>query len=225
MGKLSERIRRLGRTETNPMGFLRTASTPATPSLLLFLRGDTSAGTPETADGVISTSTGASKERSTGLRGYAGTDALTRDSGADFVVIGPSADLSSLGDDLSLVIEIDESWPDAILRAIDQFSPEAAYLRLNSAVTVERLLAIRRIASTAGPVLLETELALESDALRLLRDAGVAGLVLTKEASLKTMRERINALPPRKRKRDEHSDAVLPAASARGHDEEDDEDG
>jgi hypothetical protein len=118
---------------------------------------------------------------------------------------------------------IDEGWPDATLRALDMLAPDAIYVQLGDDVSLQRLLQLRRFASLAGPLLIEVASAPPPETLTLLREAGVVGLVTSAAASgeIAALRERINELPARRRKR-EGSEAVLPRIAAAA--EESDED-
>lgn len=228
MSKLNERIRRLGQTESAPMGFLRVTNTKHSAGLLLLARADTASveAVDAGADGLIFGLVPATPPD--GWWGaYAGS---SKAEGADFLVAGPGTPLETLAEDgPSLVIEVDESWLDTQLRAVELFSPDAIYLRqADNSVTMERLLTIRRISGLAGPVILELQSAPDAKELRLMRDAGVVALVLpaSDKTALGTLRQLIDALPPRKRKRDDqHSDAVVPQlrpVATDGDDEDDD---
>lgn len=229
MSKLRDRIRRLGRPQSAPMGFARAAAPRPPSSLLLFaLLGPSEAGDGTSieraleggADGIIAAAPkpGASKDVWWGhvLSGGAAP------AGADFVVAGAGVPLDSLpADAQGIVIEVDEAWSDTTLRAVEVLDPDALYVRFGERASMKRLLDLRRLSLLGAPLLLEVGAPPDAATLRLLRDAGVAGLVAAGDAlrSLPSLREQVNALPPRKRKRDD-ADAVIPRAAVSGEDDE-----
>ena len=223
MSKLRDRIRRMSRQESTPMGFARAAAPRTMPGLLLLAIVD-SAGAAEEASSAGADALLFAQAPRGGVKGMEATpwgfrvadNAAAADlSGtqADFVVVGQDLGLEAIGDtDLGVVLEADESWPDAIVQSIQVFSPDAIYVRSGGGLTMRRLLEIRRLSGLAGPLLLEVDSPPPSGALQLLRDAGVAGLVLTSGArkSIAGLRQQVDAMPPRKRKREEGSMAVIP---------------
>lgn len=223
MSKLSERIQRLGRTENTSIGFIRSTAKASSPGLLLLIRANQPDANAITAgaDGLILSAVPSKAEGWWGLH-PAGAMAT----GADFIIVGPDAILPTLTmDDVGLVIEADEAWPDSSLRSLEMFQPDAIYLNLGDApLSLARLLSLKRVSSLAGPLLLEAPATLDADALRLLRDAGAVAIIVpgADRAAIATLRERIDALPPRKRKREERGDAIVPRLPTAAAEDEDD---
>jgi hypothetical protein len=93
---------------------------------------------------------------------------------------------------------------------------------------VQELLRVRRIAALARtPLLTEVKPDADTDLLQALREAGVVGVIVDSSAigKLDSLKQRIAALPPRGRKREEKAEAVLPAGvmSSGDHEHEDDD--
>ncbi|MSQ61964.1 MAG: hypothetical protein EXR43_05240 [Dehalococcoidia bacterium] len=216
MSKLSERIQRLGRTENTSMGFVRSATKKAAaPGLLILARTNQpdNATVAAGADGLIFS---ALPTRAEGLWGLHPAGASV--AGADFIIVGAQANLATLAmDGVGLVIEADEAWPDATLRSLDMFQPDGIYLNLGDApLSLPRLLSLRRVSSLAGPLVVEASAAPDANTLQLLRDAGTAAIIVpgADRAAITALRERINALPPRRRRKEERAEATLPRLSA-----------
>ena len=221
MSKLSERIQRLGRTENTSMGFLRAATKNAAPGLLLLARASQPDNTTVSAgaDGLLLSAVPAQAEGWWGLHPAGASVA-----GADFIIVGPEANLATLAlDSVGLVIEADESWPDATLRSLEMFQPDAIYLNLGDApLSLPRLLSLRRVSALAGPLVVEAPAAPDANTLRLLRDAGAAAIIVPAgdRAALTALRERIDALPPRRRRKEDRAEATLPHPSASAEDDD-----
>ncbi len=231
MSKLRDRIRRLGRVDGAAIGFARAVAARPSAALLLLVRTDGNGGGVEEAleggaDGVI-VAGGTPPRRVDGKDiwwGMVAAGPLPEDipgTGADFIVAGVDAPPAALlSEGVALVIDVDEDWPDASLRALAMFSPEAIYVRLGDKISMPRLLELRRLSGLAAPILLEVGPRAELEpSLPLIRDAGVAGIVLTADARgrLAALREQVNKLPPRRQKR---AEAVLPRLEAGAEDDD-----
>ena len=221
MSKLSERIQRLGRTENTSMGFVRAATKNAAPGLLLLARASQpdNATVSAGADGLLLSTLPARAEGLWGLHPAGASVA-----GADFIIVGPETNLATLAlDGVGLVIEADESWPGATLRSLEMFQPDAIYLNLGDApLSLPRLLSLRRVSALAGPLVVEAPAAPDANTLRLLRDAGAAAIIVPAgdRAAITALRERIDALPPRRRRKEERAEATLPRLSASAEDDD-----
>ncbi len=227
MSKLRDRIRRLGRREGTTMGFAQTKAVTAPQLLLLALVEDGAAAPPQGADGVI-LAAGAKPGSGEGLWGIvSGGGSLPPEAAtADFIVARADTAIDALDrDDRGIVIAVDETWSDGVVRALEMLSPDALYVTLEGQPSLGRLLALRRLNSLAAPLLVETSVELDGATLALLRDAGVAGIVVAgaAHAAAGRLRERIDALPPRRRRNEERQDAMLPVASM-GRDDDDEHD-
>ncbi|MEE8369583.1 MAG: hypothetical protein V3S00_02300, partial [Dehalococcoidia bacterium] len=154
-----------------------------------------------------------------------------REAGADFVVVEwPSVSAEVLLEEgIGLVLALGQDVSDTTLRLLADLPLDALVVPAPAApLTLARLLEVRRLAALSRTTLL-MEIGEEIGASRLqaLRDAGVAGVILAAGAQdrLPGLREAIDALPARGRRREERADAVLPAQGsvAEGEEEEGEE--
>jgi hypothetical protein len=120
---------------------------------------------------------------------------------------------------------LDPDLEDTPLRLIGELGLDALVVRAPQLpLTVERLLAVRRISAfTRTALLMDVPPDIDAASLRLLRDSGVAGLVLGDAGKLGALKERVAALPVRGKRKEEHTDALLPATGAGGHEHDDDD--
>ena len=149
--------------------------------------------------------------------------------GVDFVVLaGPGADAAPLADQsVGRVMALDSDLDDTYLRLLGDLGLDALVIAAPEApLTVERLLAVRRLSALARtPLLANAKPDIDAKSLELLRDSGVAGIVLDDAGKLAALKKRIIALPPRGRRKENHQDAHIPAQAAGGsHDDEEDDD-
>jgi len=241
MSKLSDRIRRAAKAEPAPFGFAAAARRATAPSLLTIVR--LSAGESDKAEDaakagadavIVAGDAGSLKEVGEAVLGAEpkATDgkaiAALRDAGADFVVLTTEALAESLiAEKLGFVLQLSPEMDDTHLRLLSDLTLDAIIVpEPRSPVTVERLMELRRIwALTRLPLLVEDDGNADASLLQLLRDSGVAGIVVNGSAIAKLgeLRERITGLPTRGKRREEHAEALVPA-SAQGHDHDDDYD-
>jgi hypothetical protein len=93
-------------------------------------------------------------------------------------------------------------------------------------MSVGDVMALRRLAALArAPMLVRAPPAVDAGALQLLRESGAIGIVVDVSGAgkLADLRKTIDSLPDRGRKRDDKSDALVPAQSGGGHDHDDDD--
>jgi hypothetical protein len=242
MSKLSDRIRRASRTEPAPFGFAAAARRTTSPSLLTVVRlssgelGKAGDAAKAGADAVIVAGDLARlKDTGDAVIGVAAEKADrkaaadVRDGGADFVVLtleSPSEGM--LDEKLGFVLEVRGEVDDTRLRLLGDLTLDAIIVPApQTPVTVSRLLDLRRVSALArAPLLVEVDAGAEASLLQLLRDSGVAGVVVGASAigKLGELRERILSLPARGRRREEHAEALVPAQATAGHDHDDDYD-
>ena len=129
-------------------------------------------------------------------------------------------------EDIDKVLEVDQEWPDMLLRSVAGLQVAAALLRLSvDGLTLQGLLQCRRVASLVGkPLLAAIPPGMAGASMTLLRDTGVDGVIVA-AGSVSQFHAAIRDMPPPK-KTQEHMDAVLGLRGGRGsmHEEEDDED-
>ena len=242
MSKLSKKIRAASRAEAAPLGFASLPSQARQDSLLCGVRlRDPAAAAGAASKGAdfviledvaLSQVKGVSKvEASVGVAGDVDSDALEAlvKAGVDFVVLaGPGADAAPLADQsVGRVMALDSDLDDTYLRLLGDLGLDALVIAAPEApLTVERLLAVRRLSALARtPLLANAKPDIDAKSLELLRDSGVAGIVLDDAGKLAALKKRITALPPRGRRKENHQDAHIPAQAAGGsHDDEEDDD-
>jgi len=250
MSKLADKIRRAGRPDTGPMGFgLGGERRAAIASLLCLVRLDKDqakkTGPLAEADAVIVRGVEPGKlaevikklkDVPVGLR-LEGADradvAAAREAGADFVVVDEGASGESvLEEKIGLVLRPNAEAGDTELRSLAGLPLDA--LEIGPAAepfSVRRLVELRRLALlTQTSLLADVEPGIKASRLEALREAGVAGVVLDGKWAdkLEALRKAVLTLPVRGRRRDEHSEALLPSLAgvhaAEDEDEEFDDD-
>ncbi len=244
MSKLGDRIRRAGRIVPAPMGFAAAAARAARPTMLCLVRlsaneanklAEAMAGEAdavvieETAPGKLKDQIARAGELPVGLKIAAASRedvASCRQAGADFIVLQPDSKAESLLEDrIGIVIALTAVPDDAGLRQLGEIGLAALIVPAPQApLTVERLLALRRIASlTHVPLLTDVGADIEPSQLQLLREAGVVGVIIGAGSlgKLGALRERVAGLPARGQRREERADALLPAQALAGDHEDD----
>jgi len=241
MSKLSKKIRASGRAEPAPLGFAAVAPQTRQDSLLCGVRlrdpAAAAGAASKGADFVILEDVARSKvksvakvDASVGVAGDFDSDALAAlvKSGVDFVVLaGPGADAAPLANEsVGRVMVLDSELEDTYLRLLGDLGLDALVVAApESPLTVERLLAVRRLSALARtPLLANAKPDIDAKSLELLRDSGVAGIVLDDTGKLAALKKRIAALPARGRRKENHADAVIPAKASGGHDHDVDDD-
>ena len=170
----------------------------------------------------------------TGLRGAqvssleaAGIEPL-EEAGADFVVAKPDTAAAGVVDsELGLVLEADEAWEDAPLRALAPLSLDAVLIKEPvERYTVARRISLARVATLCGaPLLVTVGTDVTSADLGALRESGAGGVVAppgTPASDLAGLIEQLEAVPlTSARKRSEGGGfAIVPATGAVGDGEE-----
>ena len=251
VSKLSELIRKATRADASrPLGFGTVAAPRPAPSLLCLVHlpsGDSHKAADAIsrgADAVILD--GADPGQVTdqarkadkavlGVRLGGKVDrsavAAHRQAGADFVVLEPDSALAEalLEYGLGVVLNPGRDLSDMTLRLLGDLSPDALLVPPpDEPLTVARSLELRRLSSLArAPLLVEVSPSSSASYLHTLREAGVVGLIIEGRAmdKLSSLRETIESLPARGRRREERGEAMLPvsAAVSGGDEDEDDE--
>lgn len=241
MSKLSDRIRSAGRTEPAPLGF-GAAARVRRPSMLVVVRlsageaGKASDATKAGADAVIIEGEPGNAKDAGAIVGVlanstdaASADAL-RDAGADFLVLDPAKDLAEamLNEKLGFVLQVREEMDDTRLRLLSDLNLDAILVPApETPLTVAKLLEFRRVASFArAPVLVEADPAIGDSLLHVLRESGTAGVVVPASGigSVADLKQRIDALPARGKRKDERGASESPMVPAGAHLEHDHDD-
>lgn len=152
--------------------------------------------------------------------------ASLREAGADFVVIDAESGMADalLEERVGFVMLARSEPDDTRLRLLAELNLDALIPPApNGLLTIERLLELRRV-SALGRTPLLVDVPGDAFHLQSLRESGVAGVIIEGSAlgKLAKLREAIAALPARGKKREERSDATIPAAAMAGHDHDDD---
>ena len=250
VSKLSDVIRKATRAEASRrLGFGTAAAPRPAPSLLCLVHlsaGDShkvAEAVSQGADAVILDGADPGKvkdqirkaEKSVlGVRlgGKADRSAVAaqHEAGADFVVLEPDSAAAEalLEDGLGVVLSLGRDLPDMTLRLLGDLSPDALLAPPpDEPLTVARSLELRRLSSLArAPLLVEVSPSSSVPYLQALREAGVAGVIIEGRAidKLGSLRETIESLPARGRRREERGEAMLPVSAAVSGDDEDEDD-
>jgi len=256
MSKLAERIRRALRVDSLPIGFGAAART-SNPSLLLaaFLPSlSPEAAKQAAAEGADTCLLAASDPKDKDVKQV--VDALgevpcglrvprvdgeaaahLRELGVDYVVLEPETALAAalLESNLGHVLSLESDLPDMHLRTLEALPLDAILLpRWEGPLTVRRQMELQRISGLARkPLILPVSPQATAADLQMLREAAVVGVGVetrSKDAfdTLASLRKLIDGLPPRRRRREEHVEAILPSVpepvATTADEEEEDED-
>jgi 2-methylisocitrate lyase-like PEP mutase family enzyme len=159
-----------------------------------------------------------------------GQVASLREAGADFVILDAESGMADalLEEKIGFVLLSQADSGDTRLRLLAELNLDALIPPpLDGSLTIERLLELRRVSALARtPLFVEVSGDPESSRLQALRESGVAGVIIEGSAmgKLAKLREAIAALPARGKKREERSEATIPAATMAGHDHDHDDD-
>ncbi|GBD14540.1 hypothetical protein HRbin25_00418 [bacterium HR25] len=235
MSKLSQLIRKASRVEPPPLGF-GAVSREATASMLLLARFPAGPGerlreaASRGVDAVLVDGEGAASAASM-LKGLslpwgallpeARREALgpLQEAGVDFLVFGEGSEASLFWEEgLGLVLAAREESSDVELRLLESLPLDALWVPAPpSPLTVARQLTLRRFSGLARlPLLVEVRPPVDAAYLRGLRDAGVVGVVVDGEVAweeIPSLRQTVQSLPARGRRREERPEPVLPAAT------------
>ncbi|KAA0238927.1 hypothetical protein EDM76_04060 [bacterium] len=247
MSQLKKMIARLGRPQNAGIGFGPVSREKPKALLLAALAPD--AGTARQlleagADVAIACAADAQGVRSVieGLAGGkviagawvsaidgAGAEAL-RSAGCDFVIStveGTAADAVD-PDQMGVVVAVDNRLDDTTLRAMAPLGLDGLFVeRSPGNMNLAAQLDLVRLATLSGTPLLVTASADVTVAeLRVLRDSGVAAVVLPESAAtgeVKALAERLRTVPARKPKREGQDIALVPSMASGSGDHEPDE--
>lgn len=234
MSRLADKIKRVGRVESAPLGFGLAAKREAAPTLMCLLRlekDQVGKANAADADAVIISGLEPSKladavkamgDAPVGVRlSGAGRDdvASARGAGADFVLLDSrSAAEALLEEQVGLALSAPADASDTALRLLAALPLDAIEVpSVKEPFTLETALELRRLSLlTQTPLLVEVPPDTDASRLQALRDAGAAGVILEARHAdnLSALRETILALPPRGRRREERLEAILPAMPA-----------
>ncbi len=221
MSKLAEKIRKVTRIQSQPLGF-GSARNAAEPTLVLAARCDDANSAAELvrkgADVVIvgsaksPTATGAAaavKDAIAGawLPGKATGEAKAyREAGFDFIVFDPdrTAATALLDENAGYVMALPAGLGDAETRALESFQLDALDVgKIEAPLTVRGQMDLRRLfAMTRKPLMASVPGDIDASELEALRDANVVVVVTEGASAVERLRKTIDGLPPRRRRKD-----------------------
>ncbi len=236
MSRLADKIKRATRVVGAPIGFGVGAERRALPTLLCLLRldkdqagkiGDAAAAG---ADAVIITGLEAARlegvlkklgDVPAGLRlGNAERTAVAaaREAGADFVLLDEQSSAEVvLEERVGFVVGAGTDAGDAELRALGGLPLDALEVpAVREPITLRRLMELRRLSMLSQtPLFIEVSVEAGPSQLEVLRDAGAVGVIIDGKSAgkLAALREAVLSLPPRGRRREERTEAVVPSLS------------
>jgi hypothetical protein len=144
------------------------------------------------------------------------------------VVFDPDATPAAvlLDDDLGYVLALPSQPDELYLRSLESLSLDAVYLEsLPSPLTVARQLELNRLGLFGRkPLMCLVQPGMSSEDLRCLRAAGAGVLLAAGADAVKTLKEAVVALPPRKSRKEESRAVSLPRGAIPTDDDDDDED-
>ncbi len=233
MSRLADKIKRARRMEAAPIGFGVVAERRASSTLLCLLRLDRSqaekiAADAAAADAVIITGMEAGKlapvlkklgDIPVGLElGQAEGPAVAaaREAGADFVLLNEQSPAEAvLEERVGFVLSVGTEVSDAELRALGGLSLDALEVpAVKESFTLRQLMELRRMSMLSQtPLFVEIPAEVGRSRLETLRDAGAVGVIIdgTSTAKLAALREAVLSLPPRGRRGEEQTEALLPS--------------
>jgi len=248
MSKLATLLRRAGRTEPAPMGFSLGGNRAKSPGMLVTVILDdldqaaAAAAVKAGAETLLFDKADLDKDAEKiraltasvdvpcGLRltkPAAKAAAAARGLGLDYLRIDDDAPAALLLDEEEgFVFAVEEDASDTFLRTLDSMFVDALYVgEIEAPFTLRRQLELRRLSGFARkPLVVLAGNPLNSEDLECLRDAGVAAVMIAAggglDKQLASLRASIEAMRPRRRRRNDRQDsvAVLPSV---GHAEDD----
>ena len=222
MGKLIEKLNRVGSTSAPRLGF-GTGAAAKRPGMLLVATIETrdgataKAAVSSGADAILVNQPDAKKTKTSLVKslgiaetvavgGYASAAADGEAARWDFAVVVPGDPVGPLIDagDMDRVLRLPREVPDATLRALEALPIDSVALEVpGSALLMEDLVSIcRAVQATRKPVMALVPIDVERSTVLALRDAGIVGLIATVRKGdvkgLKALHQAILDLPPKK---------------------------
>lgn len=238
MSKLTDKIRKATRLQSTPMGFgAARAGTAA--SMVLGGTAKDAGGAADLAkagaDVIVLDQRSGVSQAPTGLGDIAlgaaisgktaGEAAAAKAAGFDFVVFDPdeAAATALLEEEIGYVLVLPDDLAEPDLRTLEAFQLDAVDVgAVHGSLTVRRQIALRRIfATTRKPLAAGVPADISLEDLQVLRDTNVVVVMATTADAVVALRKAIDALPPRKARRDgdERPTPLVPRTTALEEDE------
>lgn len=253
MSKLSQKIRRVTRVEPAPMGFGTASRARIATMLLVGLAPDrwterasqaasqgidililgSGHGTPRERD--VQEAVDAADEVVCGVQfDQAEQDTMDplRQAGIDFIVFQAerTGAAALLDEGLGYVLHLNQDLSDIYLRTLEDLPLDAILVPWpEGPLTVRAQMEFRRIAGLSRtPLLVAVPRPPDASDLQCLRDAGAAGVALDLSQrgsgeALPALRQAIDSLPPRRLRRQEPAEPLLPTTAPPSAEEEEEE--
>jgi hypothetical protein len=232
VSKLLEKLEQTSKGAAKPMGFRAAAAKQETPRMVLIASPDdadraAAEAAREYADAVLLTKAEGAEKLVSALNDLPwgvflaeaaeGQLARLKKDGGDFYVFdAATAPLSFLKDEgMGRIAEIAPSLTDGLIRAASQLPVDAVLIGGDGSMSVQRLMTCQHIANlSAVPPMVRVPLAMSADDIRELWETGVSGVVVQvtgrDKEGLKALKQAIDALPARRRKRSIRTEVTLP---------------
>jgi hypothetical protein len=241
VSKLADRIRNATRLQPQPLGFVTTRSAAQATMVLAVVTGDPAAAgelAQRGADVVIvgsPTSPARPEAPQSGaaiLGAYvAGTEPdeakRFREAGFDFVIFDPdrAGATALLDESIGYVLRLPVDLSDIEVRALEGFRLDAIDVGAIAApLTVRRQINLQRLfALTRKPLLSAVAADISPAELQALRDTNIPIVTVDSADGVASLRAKIDALPPRTRRKDENERATPFVPHPAGHGEEEHE--
>ncbi|MEK7215093.1 MAG: hypothetical protein AAB289_05825 [Chloroflexota bacterium] len=246
MSKFSDRVKELNQGAPRPMGFAPAAQRAVPLPLILFARadaGDIHAVTEaayEGAEGVLvgvgPATTNEALEAiheavgramwggSVEVGGRPEVERLEK-AGCDLALLrNAGLEAGALSPEIDKFLEVEQEWPDALLRAVDALPIAGVMYRVDSVehLTIQQLIELQRVVLLVRkPLIASLAPSIAAGSVGALRDAGVAGIMVV-PSKVRDFRAALRSLPPPKKPK-ERVDPLIPAAPTARHDHGEDE--
>lgn len=240
MSKLSDRIKRATRIQSQSLGFGSIRATSEATMLLAATANDAQAAgdlARRGADVIImegaagsAPAAGASDGAVFGARIEAQSDGEAKtfkDAGYDFVLFDPdrAAATALLEENIGYVLSAPGDMTDAELRTLEAFQLDAIDVGpIDGSMTVRRQIDLRRIfGMTRKPLMASVQASISPTSLQALRDTNVVIAIAADAGAVEHLRKTIDALPPRARRKDGEDRPVplVPQSAAVGDGDDD----
>jgi len=244
MSKLADKIRKVTRTQSQPLGF-GSARAAAEPTLVLAARCDDASSAADLArKGADVVIVGSARAPATPSAAASVKDAIAgawvpgkaageakayADAGFDFVVFDPdrTAAIALLEEDAGYVMVLPPDLGDAETRALESFHLDAIDIgAMDGPLTVRKQIDLRRLfAMVRKPLMTTVRGDIAPAELQALRDTNVVVVVAEDAGAVERLRKTIDALPARRRHREseERPTPLVPRTVGLDEEEGDDE--
>jgi len=234
VSKLLEKLQRVSRGASQPIGFRAAATMPKGPSIVLIAALTARPGPAPAARAAAALCpwgprTGARRGQivaslgdlpwGVSLEEATGEElSQLKEMGCDFVVFNAArAPLALLREEeMGKIVEIEPSLADGLVRAIEQLPIDAVLVGEEGELSIHRLMVCQHLANLVRkPLVALAPIAMSKEDLQGLFEAGVAGVVVKLEGGVKELsklRQAIEELPSSRGRRKERVEPLLPYA-------------